>query len=303
VLVRSQLVHRDRALAAAHRSVTQEAHAELLAADVLDRRLGDADLGAIDGIERFEARGQIDRVAQCGIREAQRPADVADRRRAGVDADAHVLRRQPGLLPALIQSGQCALHIQRRRARVAGMIGVVQRGVPEGHDRVADELVDGATMLHDHCAHRAQVLGHDAHQDCRRSRFGKRREVVQVGQQDTDRALLGRTVLRPATPGNLTRQRGWHDRVQRRAQRPAPAPLDQRPVRDEGDHGYQVRDKVYWRQARRPEQAGNRSADQTERQRHQARAQEFEDQQAAHQGEERGHVGNSRIHARTWRTQ
>lgn len=283
--------------------MAQKTHAERVAPDVLDGRLGDTNLRAIYGIQRFEARGQINRVAQRGISEAQRTADVADRGRAGVDADAHVLGGQPGRLPVPIQPCQCALHIKRRVARVAGMIGVVYGSIPEGHYRVADELVDGAAVLHHNRAHRAQVFGHDAHQDRRRSALGKRRKVIQIGEQDADCALLGHAVLRTATAGDLARQSRGHHRIECRTQCPASLAFDQGAIRDEGDHRHQVRGHIHGRQAGRSEQASQRRADQTQRQSHEAHSQELDDQQTAHQGEERGCVRNSRIWTRQWRTQ
>jgi hypothetical protein len=303
VLARSQLVHGDRALAAAHRRSAQKAHAEHVVSDVLDGRLGNADLRAIHGIQRFEPCGQIDRIAQGGIGEAQRAADVADRGRAGVDADAHVLCGQPGRLPLPIQPRQRALHVKRRLACVAGVIGVIHGRVPEGHHRIADELVDGPAVLYDDGAHCAQVFGDHAHQDGRRSAFGKGRKVIQIGEQDADRALLGQAVLRLATAGNLARQNRRHDRVERRAQRPASLTFDQGAIRGEGHDRYQVRGHIHWRQAGRSEQSGQRRADQTQCQRHETHAQELEDQQTAHQGEERGCLGNSRILTSQWRTQ
>ena len=40
------------------------------------------------------------------------------------------------------------------------MIGVVQRGVPEGHYRVAHELVDGPPVVHDRARQDCQELVH-----------------------------------------------------------------------------------------------------------------------------------------------
>ena len=51
-----------------------------------------------------------------------------------------------------VQALHLAHHAQRRATGMARMRAVVERRVPEGHHRVAHELVDGALLLEDDVA-------------------------------------------------------------------------------------------------------------------------------------------------------
>src|SRR5690606_14506164 len=100
----------------------------------------------------FDATAEVHGVADRGVLHPRVAAKKADDRRPGVKADADVEIAQLGL--GLEQLGtelvELAAHLQRRRDRAVGVVGYVARRVPEGHDRVADELVEGAAVAEDH---------------------------------------------------------------------------------------------------------------------------------------------------------
>ena len=75
-----------------------------------------------------------------------------------------------------------------------GPFGVVLPGdrcSPDGHDGVADELLDGAAVALDHVGAEREVAGQDLADVLRVAFLGERREPDEVGEQDRDEATLG----------------------------------------------------------------------------------------------------------------
>ena len=122
----------------------------------------DHQIDAVDFAQPFEARGEIDRVAEQRIIEMLLRAEIADDAFAGIDADADLHRpeRRAGggrfVRPAAVQLDELAAHRLGRAHRVVGMIGVVERRVPERHDAIADVFVDRAVCIGDDLGHRRQ---------------------------------------------------------------------------------------------------------------------------------------------------
>ena len=119
------------------------------------RRGGLADDGAhVIGLRlSFEPRGDVDVVADHRIIEARLRAEIADAANSGVQPDAEPYRLEwPALglglvLPERVQAFHLTHHAQCRITSMARMRVVVERRIPEGHHRVAHELVDGALLL------------------------------------------------------------------------------------------------------------------------------------------------------------
>ena len=98
----------------------------------------------VEFTQRFEATGLIDGVADDGVVEALGAAHVADHDVAGLDADAGMENRQALGLPVRPLCAQGGLHRQRGFAGAQRMLFDTDWRIPEGHDGVTDEFVDGA---------------------------------------------------------------------------------------------------------------------------------------------------------------
>ena len=121
---------------------------------------GDEDGGAVDLVHPLQARGEVHGVAQRGVVEAARRADVADDGGAGVRGRcARAVR--PGARRGRVAAAMPASIAQSGAAGVEGLVRVGGRGTPEGHDRVADELVDRAALGLDRLAGELQELADD----------------------------------------------------------------------------------------------------------------------------------------------
>src|SRR5690242_20934401 len=99
----------------------------------------------LDDYQAFDTTGEIHGIADCCVLALVLRADDADHCGAGMDADADI--------EALSQLAQLTLeflerlrHLERRHHRVPGVIGIVQRRAPEGHDGIADELVQATAV-------------------------------------------------------------------------------------------------------------------------------------------------------------
>src|SRR5687768_5728005 len=119
---------------------------KLIAYD-LSRRFRDKDARYSLG-ESLDPACEVHRIADRGVIEPIGRADAADHRAAGVDADADI---EAGAETAELaaQLLQRIGHLQRCRDRPGGMIGISGGRPPEGHDRIADELVERAAMAED----------------------------------------------------------------------------------------------------------------------------------------------------------
>ena len=86
--------------------------------------------------------------------------------------------------PLAIQIDQRAAHLLNRAHRVLGMIGIVQRRVPERHDAIADIFVDRALVARDDLRHRRQKMVHEMGQGLRIHPFREGREAPDVAEHD-----------------------------------------------------------------------------------------------------------------------
>src|SRR5690606_2331236 len=95
----------------------------------------------------LEARGKIYIVAERRIVEAPARAEIADRAWPGSESDTESHRsvrtsRAPRFrLPTGVQLLKLGHHSQRRPRRRLRMFGIVERRVPECHDRIADIFI------------------------------------------------------------------------------------------------------------------------------------------------------------------
>ena len=83
-------------------------------------------------------------------------------------------------------------HVERRRDRVPGVLGIVDRCAPAGHDRVADELVERAAVAKDHVHLLREIAVEQLDHLLRRARFRQRREAADVGEQQRHFAAFAR---------------------------------------------------------------------------------------------------------------
>ncbi len=107
----------------------------------------DVSAGRIDLLSQlFEPLADIHRVADDGVIEPVRRADIADRGGAAMDADADGDRRLALRLSPLVVLADRAGDGEGRAAGPLGAVRLLLGRAPEGHHRIADELVDGAIL-------------------------------------------------------------------------------------------------------------------------------------------------------------
>ena len=142
------------------------------------RRLADEDRAGSRG--RLQATGSVDEVAgdHALVRRPER-----DRSFSGQDAGAGLDRRpeRPDGVDELERGPHGAL----------GVVFVRGRRTPDGHDRVADELLDRAAVPADHVPGEVEVGRQQLARVLGVLAFGQRGEPDEVGEQDRDEAALG----------------------------------------------------------------------------------------------------------------
>ena len=82
---------------------------------------------------------------------------VAGDHLAGVHADPGGQPDAPRTLELVVEGGECLAHLDRGPDRAQGVVLVQHRDAEDGHDRVADVLLDDAAMTLDDLAHRTEV--------------------------------------------------------------------------------------------------------------------------------------------------
>ena len=140
--------------------------------------------------DRLEARGGVDQVAgdHALVRRAER-----DRGLAGQDAGARLDPRPeaPDRVDQLEPGPDGPLRVVLLRGR----------GAPDGHHRVADELLDRPAVAPDDVAGELEVAGQRVADVLGVALLGERREPDQVGEQDRhEPSLGGRTRTGPSRP-------------------------------------------------------------------------------------------------------
>ena len=89
------------------------------------------------------------------------------------------------------QAPHGADEVEARPDRPLGVVLVGDRGAPQGHDRVADELLDGAAVAADDLADGLEVAVLELADLLGVAPLGERREPDEIGEQDADEAALG----------------------------------------------------------------------------------------------------------------
>ena len=140
-------------------------------------------------VEALEAARDVDAVAE--RREPRLPsaADPAEDRRPHVDADAHPQRLADAVGELPVEAAQGGQHVPGGVERVPAA-GAAARGDPEqGHDPVAQKLVDLAPVPLDGLAHELEVAVEEEHGIVGVEALGEGREAAQVREHDGDVAL------------------------------------------------------------------------------------------------------------------
>ncbi len=183
------------------------------------------------GAARLQAARGVDHVA--GDHPLADRAD-RDRRLPGEHAGAG-LHGRPELADA-------AHDLQGGAHRPLGVVLVARRRAPDGHDRVADELLDRAAVALDDAPGQVEVAREQVADLLRVALLGERGEADHVGEEDGDEAALGddrdrglgprrgrpdpgrprRPRASPHTRRRTSRPPGWPPRRSRR--RPPAAP-------------------------------------------------------------------------------
>src|SRR5262249_28299718 len=108
--------------------------------------LADDDFRAEELVERLETARYVHSVADHGVVEAIAAADVADDNFAGVEPHAGMDPRQLAFAPCLAQRGEPRLAGKCPSASEERVLVGRDWRSPEGHDRIADILVDRAAL-------------------------------------------------------------------------------------------------------------------------------------------------------------
>ena len=115
-------------------------------------------------------------------------ADIADHRQAGMQAKARAKARPAELAPFLGKLPAGGGGLQGRAAGIDDMVGIRLRRVPEGHDAVADVLVDGAVVDQDRRSQRIEIARQPAGQQLGLHGLADPREALDVGEHHRDLA-------------------------------------------------------------------------------------------------------------------
>ena len=135
---------------------------------------------------RLEATGRVHQVT--GDQPLVGRTD-GDRSLAGQDTGAGL--EPPGR--AIAQGAHGGDHVEGRADRPLGIVLVAGRGTPHGHDRIADELLDGPAVAADDLARAVEVARQEVADGLGVAALGQRREPDEVSEQDGDDLALGAT--------------------------------------------------------------------------------------------------------------
>ena len=158
--------------------------------DESSRRLADEDLACARRL--LEALRDVDRVARD---EHLSTCAVARDYLAAVDADADADAYLQFALELLIQLGQRLTQLGRGAHRPQRVVLVQLGDAEDGHDGIADELLDRAAVPLEHERHLLEEAGHHAAQRLRVEPLTERRRIRDVREQDGDRAPTDGHVL------------------------------------------------------------------------------------------------------------
>jgi hypothetical protein len=138
---------------------------------------------AVDRRGRLEARGRVDDVAGDHRLAELRPGAERDQRLAGVDGD-------PDLHVEPLEGLHVVADRERRPHRALRVVAVGRRSPEDGHDRVADELLDHAAERLELAANEV-VVGREERPDVLRvEHFGPGGEADEIDEDDRNEPPL-----------------------------------------------------------------------------------------------------------------
>ena len=133
------------------------------------------------------------------------------------------------------------------------MIGDIDRGIPERHDQIADELVERAFVCRDVTAERIEQRVQESHERCRRQTFADLGEASHIDEHHRQLAIVSAKAQRVRRILDAMEQRWRQILAEGMADLAALAVADQEAERGRGEMGDRAGDD--WRQ-RVKEQSG-----------------------------------------------
>src|ERR1700754_1005693 len=98
--------------------------------------------------------------------------------------------RQPFIDPPSVQASRRGAAFERGDASCMFVSLDLKRRIPEGEDSIANEFIDCSVGLDDQGSEFLEILRHVSHEAIRRHALGYRREILDVGEHNTDAAGL-----------------------------------------------------------------------------------------------------------------
>ena len=152
-----------------------------------------ADDDPVDGRRVLQARRSVDDIARDDSFTLGRARGEGHQRLAGVDRDPN-LQVEVGI--AFVQLVHRRAHRERGSHRAFRVVATCKRRAEDGHDRIADELLDGPAARLDLLTYACEVRRQDRAHVLGVEALGARREADEVGEEHCDDlALLREPVL------------------------------------------------------------------------------------------------------------
>src|SRR5579862_614478 len=165
----------------------RKAEAKRARGNIVPRGFADEDLPAAGGA--FDAVGDVDGVADDGEFDFLHGADVAGADFAGVEADAvgeaagREREARAGGFVA-VEFEERDLHFEAGGDGVRGVIGLLVKHTPHGHDLIAGAFIDGAAAAENQLLHDAEIAVKETYGVFGRHVGGHRRKAADVGVKD-----------------------------------------------------------------------------------------------------------------------
>src|SRR6266852_4927356 len=156
----------------------------------VDHAVADADCSAEYLVRVFETSGHVHAVTHHCITESLARTDVADQHVRAMQSDPDAELWSTFRRPSLVDLFHPARRSQRTGARTQHMVGARYRCAPKSHDPVADELVKRTMLLRDRARDLLEIDRHLTEQLVWRQPFRMRREVFQIGKENSQEPLL-----------------------------------------------------------------------------------------------------------------
>ena len=188
VLVADQRENRFGRIAADHPDAVELEQRE--AAEVRRQRAADRDLHAVMLGQPLEPRGEVHRVAdqRIGLAAGAEPIlptqhGPALRPMPILTSPGHACSAAPGI--SRLSSASPAIIASAARAALRILVGIVERRIPEGQDRIADVLVDRRLAFEQDVAHRRQEADQEPDDLAAGRSFSEMREKPRISQNST----------------------------------------------------------------------------------------------------------------------